>query len=203
MTNNTPLIDNVQLNNYTVQPDDDTSEVSSVHIDTDEIPHVMGYRPTPPRTDLNLPTIEALESFKKHRTCSVGNILWTLFFGWWVSLSFVILSLFFFITIVFYKHGLFCLRAAWFVLYPFGKIAYSKETTKSNIFAKILWYLLLPIYGTTTLASAACSWELVYFIPMAKTMFKLLKLALVENPADIYFAPSTEKKTGIPLILCN
>lgn len=199
-----PLIDNVQLNNYTNQhDDDDSSEVSSVHIDADEMPHVMGYRPLPPRNDLNLPTIEALESFKKHRTFSISNVIWTLLFGWWISLTFVVLSLFFFITVVFYRHGLFCLRTAVFAIYPFGKIAYAKQSTKQSIFSKILWYLLTPFYGTLTIIAGAASWELVFFIPMAKTMFKLLKLCLFENPADIYYAKSSEKKTGIPLLLCN
>lgn len=201
----TPLIDNVRINNYTTEeePNEGTEDVSSVHIDTDDVPHVMGLRPQPPRQDLNLPTIEALESFKQHRMFSVSNIIWTILVGWWVALAFVLMGVIFLVTIVFYKNGLFCFRAAWFILFPFGKIAYTKSTEKCSIITRIGFYLFAPLYGTICLIGTGVSWELVYFIPMAKTIWKLLVLCLTENPSYIYFGSATTNKTSFPLMMCS
>ncbi|EAY21922.1 Sodium/calcium exchanger protein [Trichomonas vaginalis G3] len=198
-----PLIDNVQMKTYTQEKDAESEDVSSVHIDVDDMPHVMGLRPAPPRQELNLPTIEALESFKKHRMCSVSNIIWSIFIGWWVAIAFVVVGILFFLTGFFYRHGIFCFRAAYFIVFPFGKIAHTKTTSRCHFLARGLWCLFLPIYGIISLLGAVISWEFVYYIPMAKTLWKLVTVCLKENPENIEFTYATDKKASIPLILCS
>ena len=201
-----PLIDELQTSNYTTPDKDSVSETSSVHIDIDNEPHVMGIRPHPHRTDLNLPTIEAIENFKQHREISVGNIVWSVLFGSWLSLFFFATGLVLLLTVFFYREGLFFLRAGIYIVFPFGKYAYKKEkSSKPTCSAKIANVILSPIYGSASILAIGLSWELVYFIPMAKAIWAVLKLAFTEDVSNVYFGKLVRHNPQAghnPLFMC-
>ena len=201
-----PLIDDVAL--YTVPNDnnvnkDEPSEPSAVHIDVDDQPHVLGIRPQPKRQDINLPTIEAIEGFKHHKQYEISNIVWSVLFGWWISIIFILLGVLFCLTGFFYKNGLFCFRTAIYIIYPFGQIAIEKETTKQSKPSLFLWILFSPIFVPLLGVAIFLSWELVYFIPMAKLLMNIIAKCFTHNPENIYYRKLSAAKLGQNLFMCN
>lgn len=153
----------------------------------DEEQHILGIKPKAPRSDINLPTIEAMESFKTHKTFSHGKVIWCLLIGWWVALFYFIAGLLMMLTVVGFQDGLFCLRYSFFIVYPFGRYGYRTRTKeKMGTLQKAVWIIFSPVYGIPSLAGIALSWELVYYIPMAKFLLKGLKLAF-QDPRGVYF----------------
>ncbi|OHT14935.1 Sodium/calcium exchanger protein [Tritrichomonas foetus] len=161
------------------QPMIPSTKETNLHVDSDDEPHVLGFKPHAPRADINLQAIEQLESFKPHKTYSISNIVWVILIGWWVSLFYVITGILFTLTIYGFKHAKVCFQFALYILYPFNKyISVNGEPSgPENFFTKFLWILFSPIYGVAALLGIAISWELVYFIPMSKALFKVLKLS--------------------------
>ncbi|KAH0791080.1 Sodium/calcium exchanger protein [Histomonas meleagridis] len=163
------------------------SEQDNVHHEYEE-QHYWGIRPTAPRSDINLPAIEAMESFKTHKNFSPGKFIWCLLIGWWVSLFYFLTGILFMLTVIGYKNGLFCFRFAAFIIYPFGRYGYRENNQKfqMRVIDKILWAILSPIYGIASILGMALSWELVYYIPMAKFLFKGLQLCF-QDPTSVKF----------------
>ena len=62
-----------------------------------------------------------LTSVKKSRFLSVGNVLYTLLFGWWMFLSYIIVGMLCFMLIFTIPYGKKCFRLSVYFLYPFGK----------------------------------------------------------------------------------
>lgn len=162
-----------------------SNEQRNSHIDIDNEPHIVGFTPRAPRQEVSLPEIEAAESFKPHKNISVSNIIWSILVGWWISLLYLITGIIFIITIYGYKHGLYCFKMALYIIYPFGKYVTKNSTASGpeNFFTKLLWIILFPIYGIGSFLGAFISWELTYYIPMSKFLFKIIKLSLTEPTA--------------------
>ncbi|XP_077450117.1 cation/H+ exchanger protein 1 isoform X1 [Stigmatopora argus] len=54
-------------------------------------------------------------------TVTLGNIVYVLLFGWWLSLTYVLICPVMFLTIVGVPYGKLCLKLAWYFIWPFGK----------------------------------------------------------------------------------
>ncbi|CAL8356951.1 unnamed protein product [Lota lota] len=52
---------------------------------------------------------------------TVGNIVYVLLFGWWVSLVYLLVCILMFITVIGTPYGRLCWRLSWYFLWPFGK----------------------------------------------------------------------------------
>ncbi|XP_054609704.1 cation/H+ exchanger protein 1 isoform X2 [Dunckerocampus dactyliophorus] len=52
---------------------------------------------------------------------SFGNIVYVLLFGWWMSLTYVLVCPVMFLTIIGAPYGKLCLKLAWYFIWPFGK----------------------------------------------------------------------------------
>lgn len=167
---------------------------NDVHMDTDTEPHVIGIIPHFQQERLELPTIEALESFKVHSNITVGNIIWTILIGWWVALLFAVTGLICFLTIAGYRQGIFFMKLARFVLFPFGIYAYRETEEPDNLFLKILTIVLSPLFLITSFIGMFISWETVYFIPMAKFL-KSVVVMCFKNPAGISFENTINNNT--------
>ncbi|XP_058046611.1 uncharacterized protein LOC131202073 isoform X1 [Ahaetulla prasina] len=59
-------------------------------------------------------------------TC--GNFFYLLFFGWWVSLLYVLVSLLMFLTVLGAPYGKLCWKLAGYFLWPFGKVIQKMKT---------------------------------------------------------------------------
>lgn len=159
---------------------------SNVHLDTDTQPHVMGIIPRAPRTDVSLPAIEAMENFKPHANCCISNVLWSILIGSWISVFYFVTGILFMLTIYGYQHGIYCFKMASYVIFPFGRYATTCSQPKGpeNFFTKLLWVLFFPLYGVGCLLGMAISWELTYYIPMSKFLYRVLKFSF-EQPTKI------------------
>ncbi|XP_075328721.1 cation/H+ exchanger protein 1 [Odontesthes bonariensis] len=52
---------------------------------------------------------------------TIGNIVYVLLFGWWISLIYIIICPLMFLTIFGAPYGKICLKLAWYFIWPFGK----------------------------------------------------------------------------------
>ncbi|XP_057711511.1 cation/H+ exchanger protein 1 isoform X2 [Corythoichthys intestinalis] len=54
-------------------------------------------------------------------TVTFGNIGYVILFGWWMSLTYVVICPVMFLTIIGAPYGKLCLKLAWYFIWPFGK----------------------------------------------------------------------------------
>uniref|UniRef100_A0A096MHR4 Cation/H+ exchanger protein 1 n=1 Tax=Poecilia formosa TaxID=48698 RepID=A0A096MHR4_POEFO len=52
---------------------------------------------------------------------TVGNIVYVFLFGWWVSLTYLLICPVMFLTVFGVPYGKVCLKLAWYIIWPFGK----------------------------------------------------------------------------------
>ena len=146
----------------------------------DEKPHPFGVRP-PAALSLR-PFVQPKVQFDHLSYITFSNILWTILIGWWLAVFFVILGLVSFITIVAYPIGLRCFSLAQFIFYPFGKYAYLDDSKRPNIFGVCIYYLFASILVVIPLLLATMiSWELIFYIPMAKFLWKTWKIVFTNK----------------------
>uniref|UniRef100_G3Q824 Cation/H+ exchanger protein 1 n=1 Tax=Gasterosteus aculeatus TaxID=69293 RepID=G3Q824_GASAC len=50
-----------------------------------------------------------------------GNVVYVIFFGWWISLIYLLICPVMFLTILGVPYGKLCLKMAWYFIWPFGK----------------------------------------------------------------------------------
>ncbi|XP_042326716.1 LOW QUALITY PROTEIN: putative cation exchanger C521.04c [Sceloporus undulatus] len=71
-------------------------------------------------------------------TC--GNVFYLLFFGWWLSLLYILLSLVMFLTVLGAPYGKLCWKLAGYFLWPFGKVIQKMKTCNHNCNVKFNKY---------------------------------------------------------------
>lgn len=109
----------------------------------------------------------------------LGNILWFLFGGFLLGMSWIAVGLLWCITIVGIPIGVQCFKLAGLAFFPFGKsVEYSSNTFSALV--NILWLLL----GGLALAAEAlfigCLFCITIIgIPFGKQCFKIAKLSLM------------------------
>lgn len=108
---------------------------------------------------------------------SFPNILWTILVGWWLAIFTFVLGLVMFITIFGWNIGLRMFKLAKFILYPFGYYAYYDEKArKPNLFVRCVFYLFASlIFVIPWFIGLFLSWELIFYIPMAHFLLKVIK----------------------------
>ena len=115
----------------------------------------------------------------------LGNLLWFIFGGVIMGLSWTIAGLFWCITIIGIPWGIQCFKFAKLCFFPFGKeVEYSNST--GSIILNILWIVITGV----PLAIEALICGVVYCItivgiPFGKQCFKLAKLALMPFGATV------------------
>lgn len=108
---------------------------------------------------------------------SIPNILWTLLVGWWLAIFSMILGLVMCLTIFGWRIGLRLFKFGIFIAYPFGYYAYYDKTPKPNLFVQSVFYFFASlILVIPCLIGSLVSWELLFYIPMAKFLIKSLKV---------------------------
>ncbi|XP_065835575.1 uncharacterized protein [Oscarella lobularis] len=58
---------------------------------------------------------------RSYVTCSFGNVIYVILFGWWLSLAYILTGIVLAITIIGLPHAKFCFKLAAYYIWPFGK----------------------------------------------------------------------------------
>jgi Ca2+:H+ antiporter len=164
---------------YTNPPPATEEFRSSPHRDEADQPYFFGIRPMPARAAVPTPDIDIVSRGSNPSFFSFANILWSLLVGSWIAIFYAVTGILFCITIYGFRHGVYCFKMASFIIYPFGRYASRNDVPRGpeNGCTKFLWILFSPIYGLATLLGMALSWELVYYIPMAKFLWQMVQLS--------------------------
>lgn len=109
----------------------------------------------------------------------IGNLLWFIFGGFFVSLSWLLAGLLWCITIVGIPWGIQCFKFARLLCFPFGKeILYGGGM--GSLFCNIIWLLIsgLPLALESVILGCIFCITIVG-IPFGKQHFKMAQLALM------------------------
>ncbi|KAJ4455364.1 putative cation/H+ exchanger protein 1 [Paratrimastix pyriformis] len=181
-----------------------TKEENEIEERKTQMNHTFGFRPWPsslhkrslsdrsPAVQSLYAPVTRMRPVKPGRCVAVGNICWTVFFGWWVCLAYLMLALIMAITLVGLPYARLCVKLGWYYLWPFNKCLsknsrsgelpvginsaedWSQATSGSSWGAVdyvryILWIIFcVPVLIFVHAAAALGTFLLVVFIPMAK-----------------------------------
>ena len=116
----------------------------------------------------------------------LGNIIWFLFGGAAMGLSWCAAGVLWSLTIIGIPVGKQCFKIATLCFFPFGKYVIAPNNTTGNFLLNLLWICIAGV----PLAIAATSLGILYCvtivgIPFGKQYFKLARLALTPFGATI------------------
>ena len=114
----------------------------------------------------------------------LGNVLWFLFGGLVMGLSWTLAGVLWCVTIVGIPVGLQCFKFASLAFFPFGKeVQYGGV---GSLLLNILWLLISGILLALESAAIGCIFCITIIgIPFGKQCFKIAKLALMPFGASI------------------
>ena len=115
----------------------------------------------------------------------LGNVLWFLFGGLVMGLSWTLAGVLWCVTIVGIPVGLQCFKFASLAFFPFGKeVQYGGGV--GSLLLNILWLLISGILLALESAAIGCMFCFTIIgIPFGKQCFKIAKLALMPFGASI------------------
>jgi|SRR5690606_32219119 len=114
----------------------------------------------------------------------LGNILWLIFGGLSSALGFLILGIFFCITIIGIPIGIQCFKLAELVLTPFGKDV--QTNFFNNPLMNILWMIFVGWYALIyTGFIGVCLCITIIGIPFGLQWFKIAKLVFIPFAAEV------------------
>ena len=115
----------------------------------------------------------------------LGNVLWFLFGGLVMGLSWTLAGVLWCVTIVGIPVGLQCFKFASLAFFPFGKeVQYGGGV--GSLLLNILWLLISGILLALESAAIGCIFCITIIgIPFGKQCFKIAKLALMPFGAKI------------------
>lgn len=109
----------------------------------------------------------------------LGNILWFIFGGFILAISWALIGIFWCITIVGIPIGVQCFKFAAFVMFPFGKeIEYGGGSV--SFLLNIIWILISGIPLALEAITLGCTFCITIIgIPFGLQCFKFAKLSLM------------------------
>jgi uncharacterized membrane protein YccF (DUF307 family) len=121
------------------------------------------------------------------------NVIWLIFGGLWLAISYLLVALVCFLLIVTIPFGFAALRIASFALWPFGRTIVEKPGAGTGaLIGNIIWVLLFGIGLTIMhLATAAAMAITIIGIPLALANLKLIPVSLVPLGKEIVPVGST------------
>ena len=119
---------------------------------------------------------------------TIGNILWFIFGGFFLALSWFIAGLLWCISIVGIPWGIQCFKFASLIIWPFGKdVNYGGGVF--SFLANIIWLLLSGLPLAIEAFVFGCLWcATIVGIPWGIQFFKYAKLALMPFGASVKHA---------------
>ena len=115
----------------------------------------------------------------------IGNILWFIFFGWEVGLSWISSGIVCCITIIGIPLGVQCFKIVIASLFPFGR-TFKRKGGAVSVIANIIWLIFIGLWLTIAhyiLGAVLCC--TIIGIPFGLQCFKIGNLALCPFGVDI------------------
>ncbi len=121
----------------------------------------------------------------------IGNILWLLLVGWEMMLGYLVAGILLCITIVGIPFGVASFRLAFFVIWPFGRVAVHDPNRVPGVsaIANVLWFVLAGWWlALGHLIGGVILCLTIIGIPFGIQSFKLAGLALAPLAREIVSA---------------
>ncbi|EFC44904.1 predicted protein [Naegleria gruberi] len=97
---------------------------------------MLGERKFEERSDkvkqLHMWNDRSLSSFEKKSFLSIGNVLYVIFIGWWMFLTYLMVGVLSCLAIFTIPYGLKCFKFSFYYLYPFGKYVERVKVVKTS-----------------------------------------------------------------------
>ena len=116
-----------------------------------------------------------------------GNIIWLIFGGLFEAIAWIIIGIFFCITIIGIPFGKQCFKIASLVICPFGKkIEYSNNSGCCQLLGNIIWILMCGLFlGIYNLILGCFFCITIILIPFGLQIFKLAKISFLPFGAKV------------------
>jgi uncharacterized membrane protein YccF (DUF307 family) len=110
---------------------------------------------------------------------TIGNVLWLLICGFWLSLGWLFWALLLAITVVGLPFARQCVKLAHFSLWPFGRRIVSDPTaTRLGIIGAVLWFIPGLLMAISYVLAGAILCLTIIGIPFGIQVIKMAGLAL-------------------------
>ncbi|HUA12549.1 MAG TPA: YccF domain-containing protein [Solirubrobacteraceae bacterium] len=121
----------------------------------------------------------------------IGNVVWLLFAGLWLALSYLLAALVCFILIVTIPFGIASLRIALFALWPFGRRAVRRaDAGAGSVIGNFLWIILCGWWiALMHLVTGALLCVTIIGIPLGLGNFKMIPISLTPLGREIVDLP--------------
>jgi Ca2+:H+ antiporter len=167
--------------NLVDQPSDHTTKLRKP-ASAGQLPRVFGRKPwahpAPAHRLSNLSPADPTTYY------TVANVVWSILVGWWCAV-FVLLSGCLLVLTIFARNcGFELIRLSRFIIFPFGKQLHMVERQEMHLAGRIVVWIVLSIFFVIPLfLGAAISWELIFFLPMARYLVQFLVLIMTTLPS--------------------
>lgn len=115
---------------------------------------------------------------------TIGNILWAIFAGLWMCISYLLIGVIMCITIIGIPYGLQCFKLARFIIAPFGKKV--KTDFGEHPIANVLWAIFFgweSALGALVTGCLCCI--TIIGIPIGLKFFQIAKLLFIPFGSEI------------------
>jgi uncharacterized membrane protein YccF (DUF307 family) len=130
---------------------------------------------------------------------TIGNILWLIFVGIWLAITFVIAGILMFILIITIPFGIQAFKLAGFALWPFGRhVVYTERIASPlHIIGNVLWIILGGLgLAIQCLIGGAILCVTIIGIPFGIQAFKMIPIVLMPFGADVVSDRSRRSATA-------
>src|SRR5215471_9619355 len=109
------------------------------------------------------------------------NVLWLIFFGFFIALAYVLAGIICFILIITIPFGIASFRIANYALWPFGRtIVHNPRAGAPTVIGNIIWLIVAGIWlAIGNLAAGVALCITIIGIPLGLACFKLIPVSLV------------------------
>jgi uncharacterized membrane protein YccF (DUF307 family) len=131
---------------------------------------------------------------------TLGNILWLVFVGIWLAITFVFAGIVMFILIITIPFGIQAFKLAGFALWPFGRhVEYSARVASPlHIIGNIIWLIFGGVWlAVQCLIGGALLCVTIIGIPFGIQAFKMIPLVLMPFGADVVSDRSRRSATAV------
>ena len=128
----------------------------------------------------------------------IGNIIWFVFAGLWLAISYAIAALFCFILIITIPFGVAALRIAMFTLWPFGRVAVPKANKGAgSAIGNVIWFVIAGWWLTLVhILSGILLCLTIIGIPLGLANFKLITVGLRPFGREIVSVEEATRRAG-------